>query len=656
MELYLFPITKGRKAPPLVAWRDESSSDPAQWDRWAERFPDCNWGLDCGKSGICVVDVDPKNGGDKSYGQVKDRLGTDAVVQTPSGGVHLYFHGVVPSSVSKLAPGIDTRSAGGYVLFPGSVVEGKVYAGEIPETLPAAPQWVVDALGGQPENQRDARVLVSELDKPVNVAKAVLWLANSAPVPMEGERDHTCFRVGCRLRDMGIGEPTAVELALEHWFPLWESEGFGVEGLEHAFASSYAYAQGPVGADTKEGRERLVDDTFSAAPVSEPTPAEKPVETMPFVLASEVLDRTVPPTQWLVGHRIVRGFTNVLVAPGGIGKSTLALADALSVASGKPLLGDPVWATGKVWYNNFEDGTDEMLRRALAAARHYGLEEREVLDRLLITTGPDHGQTVLVKKANGSPVIVESAVQRMIRTIEQNGIAFVVGDPFVRSHRVDENDNMSIDLVAQAWDRIAKKTGCAVLLVHHTKKIGSDEDGRGNMDMMRGASALAGAVRSAFTLTRMSKDEGKAFGFDTEEGQHMDYLRLDNAKSNMAPPAKKARWFKLVGVDLNNADDVYRADCRATLVACPEISQRGTLVEQVLRLAGEYLLDAGGNLDLDGLVDGIFALAPEASGSDTDIRKLLLKELKTKRRVGPYLMWSKEANKKTQCFCVAEEK
>ena len=43
-------------------------------------------------------------------------------VATPSGGFHLYFKGTVQSSAGRIAPGIDVRSSGGYVLVPGSVL------------------------------------------------------------------------------------------------------------------------------------------------------------------------------------------------------------------------------------------------------------------------------------------------------------------------------------------------------------------------------------------------------------------------------------------------------------------------------------------------------------------------------------------------------
>ncbi|MFF2651733.1 bifunctional DNA primase/polymerase [Streptomyces sp. NPDC058045] len=66
------------------------------------------------------------------------------VVATPSNGRHLWLSGpphlVVPNSAGRLAPGIDVRGAGGYLVGPGSLGEHGVYRA-LPGTahLPPAP-------------------------------------------------------------------------------------------------------------------------------------------------------------------------------------------------------------------------------------------------------------------------------------------------------------------------------------------------------------------------------------------------------------------------------------------------------------------------------------------------------------------------------------
>ena len=58
-----------------------------------------------------------------------------------------------------------------------------------------------------------------------------------------------------------------------------------------------------------------------------------------------------------MGHWLLRGEVTAIIAPGGTGKSTVGNAIALSLASGRPLLGKPLHrgALG-VWVFNLEEG------------------------------------------------------------------------------------------------------------------------------------------------------------------------------------------------------------------------------------------------------------------------------------------------------------
>ena len=53
----------------------------------------------------------------------------------------------------------------------------------------------------------------------------------------------------------------------------------------------------------------------------------------------------------------------------------------------------------------------------------------------------------------------------------------------------------------------------------------------------------------------MDKDDALRFGIP--EDDRRDYVRLDRAKLNIARTAGRAVWFRLVGVRLDNANEVY---------------------------------------------------------------------------------------------------
>jgi hypothetical protein len=125
-------------------------------------------------------------------------------------------------------------------------------------------------------------------------------------------------------------------------------------------------------------------------------------------------------------------------------------------------------------------------------------------------------------------------------------------DPFVKVHGLEENDNAAMDFVCELLTKLAIEKNIAVDAPHHTKKGALVA---GDADNGRGASGIRDAGRLVYTLATMSDDEAKTFGIP--ESQRRFYVRLDNAKVNIAPPAQKAEWFKLIGVRLNNGTAEY---------------------------------------------------------------------------------------------------
>src|SRR4051794_10360994 len=120
-------------------------------------------------------------------------------------------------------------------------------------------------------------------------------------------------------------------------------------------------------------------------------------------------------------------------------------------------------------------------------------------------------------------------------------------DPFVRSHGAPENDNGKINLVSQLWSTLADLTDIAIDLTHHVRK-GQSGQGEYTAEDGRGASALLAAVRSARVLNTMAKDEAERYGIENRRR----YFRVDNGKSNLAPPPDKADWREIVSVPLGN--------------------------------------------------------------------------------------------------------
>jgi hypothetical protein len=125
-------------------------------------------------------------------------------------------------------------------------------------------------------------------------------------------------------------------------------------------------------------------------------------------------------------------------------------------------------------------------------------------------------------------------------------------DPFMKTHSLPENDNKAMDFVAELLTRMAIEFHIAADAPHHTKK---GVMVAGDADAGRGAGSIKDDARLVYTLVRMTSEEAKKLGIT--EAERVFLVRLDSGKVNLVPPSTKARWFKLVGVNLGNGTPVY---------------------------------------------------------------------------------------------------
>lgn len=121
------------KHPRVETWRRFQKELPleAQVRQWWTQWPNANVAIVTGAaSGIVVVDIDPRHGGD-----AKDLEVTQDTVTclTGGGGQHLYYRhpGGVVGNRSAMFPGVDLRGDGGLVIAPPSNHELGFYRWEV---------------------------------------------------------------------------------------------------------------------------------------------------------------------------------------------------------------------------------------------------------------------------------------------------------------------------------------------------------------------------------------------------------------------------------------------------------------------------------------------------------------------------------------------
>ena len=299
-------------------------------------------------------------------------------------------------------------------------------------------------------------------------------------------------------------------------------------------------------ADPDRAADRAIMKAFEDLTAHEPTHEPISFNPSPYVW---VPPEEIPPLDWLLGHWLQREEVTFVVAPGASGKTTLLAAAALSLATGRALLGKVVPGGPKrVWLWNLEDSIAMMTRSIQATAKLHDIKSSDLGDRLLLDTARDGTPLSTAKRVQSGLTILEPVHGALVAALRDREIDVLIVDPFVSSHDGNENDNGEMDHVIKDWCRIAQEAKCAVVLCHHTSKAGSAEV---NTMSARGAVALTAAARTVLVLNSMTKNEGEGFGVDPDEWWR--FVQVAMGKSNRAPP-EKADWYCKKSVQLGTPE------------------------------------------------------------------------------------------------------
>jgi hypothetical protein len=259
----------------------------------------------------------------------------------------------------------------------------------------------------------------------------------------------------------------------------------------------------------------------------------------------------IPPRQWLYGRQFIRGFLSLTVAPGGLGKSSMLIAECLSMVSSKPILGNVPARPLNVWVWNGEDPSEETERRIAAACSHYGLSEADLGGRLHMDSGRDLPIT-LASYSSGQVTVSTGQASELVKALQKAQIDVLIIDPFVTSHQVPENDTTAMNAVVATFRDIASKANCAIELVHHVSKNGAMNAQDMGIYASRGAGAVIDGVRVARQLIRMTQDQAEKFGVENPS----DYFSVNSGKANLAP-LDKVEWRQMISFPLHNGSDLW---------------------------------------------------------------------------------------------------
>ena len=475
-------------------------------------------------SDVLVIDVDPRHGGRESLEKLEADVGVKLsklvtpIVKTGGRGVHIYLK--IPPGVElrrKVTryPGIDFLTHRAQVVGVGSYHftgrrtytwlddDHKLGAGHAD-----APAPLLDALR-RPTNTTTAAGL-DEFDDSEQTCDDFRDLLHEA---LEEKNDVIGGRyvLACRGRDLG--------LSMEKCLELMSDEGCDPDNrLENKVRNAYTYGQNAPGARNPAAMFEDVSDEM-------PEPIE-------YLDIEGMLNTSAPERRYLFkdedGSGVMpEGVGCGIAAPGGTGKSLIALQMAVALATGGTWL-DRYRACGPthVFLITCEDDAEELHRRLDAIIKHVTVfaapSEVERLHLLLkkhlhIATfiGKEFALTQNLRTgyyASGP------AVQHIIESIRSfDSSAVVIFDP-LRKVAAGNEEGAAMNAVIKACDEI--RVGIAgpitTVIVHHTSKE-SARQGDTSQSAFRGASDLVDGLRWTMTLSGLSEGDAKNLGIGDDD-------------------------------------------------------------------------------------------------------------------------------------------
>ena len=441
------------KHPRTAGGVRDATNDTSVIRAWWGRSPDANVGIAAGRrSGLLVLDVDPRHGGDVTLAELEAKHGPlPETVEAITGGHGRHILFAYPDgrdvgcSPGDLGPGLDVRGEGGFIVAaPSGHLTGGRYEWEArhhPDDCPLAdpPRWLLALI----------------LAKSNGTARP---LPRAIP---EGARNQTLASVAGSMRRRGASAQAIlaalrVENAARCLPPLGDHE------LRSIAASVALYAPATLaGNGTVPSRQA----------VREPAG---------FILTSlgDLLDEPEERVTWLVPEMMPMGGLIFVAAKPKVGKSTLVRNLALAVARGGEFLG---------------------RRCARGTTVYLGLEERRAeVRRHFREMGADRAAPVLVHVAKAP----SGGLRALLSLIEEHRPILVVIDPLLRFTRVkDERSYAELSNALEGVMAAAREHNVAIVATHHAPKATTTEA----IDALLGSTALSGAPDTVLVLRRQDQ-------------------------------------------------------------------------------------------------------------------------------------------------------
>lgn len=499
--IHVLPLGAGEKIPLTEHGSLDATTDPGIITGWFGKWPKANIGIALEPSQLMVVGPDTPGWADRFS---EKGLPDTATVKSGGGEGHLHYYYRRPEGCPVLRSCVsdqyDIISNGYAVAPPSKHPSGKRYEwltspeaflnGDGTIHLPDAPDWAVAMLVEASRSKAKAKAKApreraeppprDEDEPPVRLdADAMrLWRGESPVRKPDGDIDasRTLYRIGLALARAGATIPTLIEALRDR------DEVLG-------FAKFY---------NRKDGGER--DYEREARKVWDAVERERP-ETSDAsksgpINSRDLLWRSFGPTQYVVDKLLPVG-SGVLAGKPKIGKSWLALDLALAVATGGSILGYPVTKPRRVLYLALEDN-ERRLHNRLAKLIYGDASDPPDDEYVFEFQAPP---TDNIDFATEWPRMDQGGLERIGEWKAAHKDALIIIDTLQKfrppsSNRAGmyEDDYNALGAIHQ----VCRKIGVSAAIVHHTRKMVSDDQ----VDMVSGSNGITGAVDNILVMQR----------------------------------------------------------------------------------------------------------------------------------------------------------
>lgn len=521
---FVLPVRKDKK--PLDGYGLTSATkDPAVIRKIWTAHPQAGIAVACEKSGLVVLDIDPRNGGHDTLTQLEARLGvlySSVTANTQGGGEHRVFKAQPGMAYpGTLGEGLDIKYKGYILVEPSSGPSGvyKWQDGKNP-TEGHIPTGAPSVFGGHSEESKYA---INKSSGSIVVAPQVYEDLKAALKVVSPEEDYnTWYAVLQALRRLS-DEDKAYELARE-----WSTRSTRPDHTLEAFEYKWAHDLDEPGNSTYLSIFRMADERDSSRVWRQGIPqvalVSTPEAVHPLSLALKCAAGAsrVTPIEYVYDRFMSTG-VNIIAGAAGVGKTTLVVPMALAVAHLCPadhpmkprirrnviIVTESVVQVQRVIYSLAQWGFTGM-GDADFEARVAVLQAHRLEPLRLAQVAAEYAEwTVDNAKADGSmfsalPLVVLDTANAVLEL-------------------ENENDNSEVGR-AMSIIKIAFAAFPLIIVAHMAKTLGFGEsEGVGS----RGASAWTGDAQGVYTVFK--------------DGEHPDSPRVLKASKVRFP----TRWPEL---------------------------------------------------------------------------------------------------------------